>query len=53
MAHPIRKHYEAGSPGHARREIGMTLTAIKREIAASNTPTKTRRGFQKLGLLAA
>ncbi len=51
MAFPRKKIYRSGSPGSIRELAETTLTKIKKLIATSSSPTKTRRDFQSRQLL--
>lgn len=48
MSHPVRKIYKEGSPGFLRKLRGVTLSQIKKQVAAD--PTE-RREFVVQGLL--
>jgi hypothetical protein len=49
MPHLVKKIYKADSPGYNRRRVGITLSAMKKEIRADR---RARRHYRDRGLIA-
>ena len=51
MSYDVKKNYAAGSPGFERKEAGVTLNSIQKEIKNSPKKAKLRRDYRKQNML--